>query len=242
MRVQMLTFLLAAMVTLGGAFGVVLLRNTVHNALSLIATLFGIAILFMTLDAYFLAAVQVIVYAGAVVVLFLFVIMLLGVDKIDHGGHEIFKGQRSASILVGVAVLGLSLTALLSVGAVATGSASSMAALDPTVPDIDGLAKVIFTDHVFAFEITSILLTIAVVGAVVLARRGGSVIDLDEFPDGPADVYIPPPATVRDDDLAVRADAPEDDGEGADGEADGPADGGDESDLATLTAEPEAGA
>lgn len=228
----MLTFLLAAMVTLGGAFGVVLLRNTVHNALSLIATLFGIAILFMTLDAYFLAAVQVIVYAGAVVVLFLFVIMLLGVDKIDHIEREIFKGQRGASVLVGVAVLGLSLTALLSVGSVTTGRASSMAAVDPTIPDIDGLAKVIFTDHVFAFEITSVLLTIAVVGAVVLARRSGSAIDLDEFPDGPAVIEVAEPEPSGDEGVA---DA---DGEVAPSEGDE----GAGSDLATVPTEPEAGA
>lgn len=234
----MLTFLLAALVTLGGALGVVLLRNTVHNALSLIATLFGIAILFMTLDAYFLAAVQVIVYAGAVVVLFLFVIMLLGVDKLDQLEHETFKGQRSASILVGIAVLGLSLTALLSVGSVATGRMSSLAANDPTVPDINGLARVIFTDYVFAFEITSVLLTIAVVGAVVLARRGGSVIDLDEFPDGPAETYVPAPTTVDPADIA-----PVDGGDSDADEAVDDADGnGDESDLATVATEGEAGA
>ena len=193
MRVEMLTFLLSAIICLGGALGVVLLRNTVHNALSLIATLFGIAVLFMSLGAYFLAAVQVIVYAGAIVVLFLFVIMLLGVDKVDHIEREVFKGERFAAVAVGVAILGLSVTALLSVGASATGQASANRALAPTAPDINGLAQAIFTDHVFAFEITSVLLTIAVVGAIVLAKRGGAVIDLEEFPDGPAVIDEPEP-------------------------------------------------
>lgn len=236
MRVEMLTFLLAAVVTLGGALGVVLLRNTVHNALSLIATLFGIAILFMTLDAYFLAAVQVIVYAGAVVVLFLFVIMLLGVDKIDHVEREIFKGQRSAALLVGIAVLGLSLTALLSVGSVTTGRASSMAALDPSVPDINSLARVIFTDYVFALEITSVLLTIAVVGAVVLARKGGAVIDLDEFPDGPAVPDEPEPELAGTDPVPDTSAAVDSSTDGAGGQDVG------EADLATSGAgESEAG-
>lgn len=125
MRVEMLTFLLSAMICLGGALGVVMLRNTVHNALSLVATLFGIAILFMNLGAYFLAAVQVIVYGGAVVVLFLFVIMLLGVDKVDHVQRELFKGERIGALAVGVAILGLSVTALLSIGSVTTGRAQS---------------------------------------------------------------------------------------------------------------------
>lgn len=229
----MLTFLLAAIATLGGALGVVLLRNTVHNALSLIGTLFGMAILFMTLDAYFLAAVQVIVYAGAVVVLFLFVIMLLGVDKIDHVEREIFKGQRSAAVLVGLAVMGLSLTALLSVGSVTTGRASSMAALDPLAPDVNGLARAIFTDYVFAFEVASVLLTIAVVGAVVLARRGGSLIDLEEFPDGPAVVDEPEPELPGADDV---------DEAGADDPDEAGSDGGAGADLASTGAgESEAG-
>ncbi|HEV2360656.1 MAG TPA: NADH-quinone oxidoreductase subunit J, partial [Acidimicrobiales bacterium] len=76
-----LTFVVAGAISLIGAIGVVLLRNPVHAALSLVATLFGMAVLFVEQDAQFLAAVQVIVYAGAIVVLFLFVIMLLGVDR-----------------------------------------------------------------------------------------------------------------------------------------------------------------
>lgn len=194
MKVEMFTFLVSAAICLGGALGVVLLRNTVHNALSLIATLFGIAVLFMSLGAYFLAAVQVIVYAGAIVVLFLFVIMLLGVDKLDQFQRDSIIGQRPAALAVAVAVLGLSVTALLSVGSQATGTASTLAATDASTPDINSLAKLLFTDYVFALEITSVLLTIAVVGAVVLARRGGAPIDLEEFPEGPA-VVEPPEKT-----------------------------------------------
>lgn len=194
MKVEMFTFLVSAAICLGGALGVVLLRNTVHNALSLIATLFGIAVLFMSLGAYFLAAVQVIVYAGAIVVLFLFVIMLLGVDKLDQFQRDSIIGQRPAALAVAVAVLGLSVTALLSVGSQATGTASTLAAPDASTPDINSLAKLLFTDYVFALEITSVLLTIAVVGAVVLARRGGAPIDLEEFPEGPA-VVEPPEKT-----------------------------------------------
>lgn len=184
MRVEMFTFLVTAAICLAGSLGVVLLRNPVHNALSLIATLFGVAVLFIAQEAYFLAAVQVIVYAGAIVVLFLFVIMLLGVDRSQAFGREPILGQRPAAVVVGVAILGLTLTALLSSTARITGEQSVLAPLDPDIPDIDRIGRVLFTDYVFAFEMTAVLLTIAVIGAVVLIRRAGAPIDLDEFPEG----------------------------------------------------------
>lgn len=185
MRVEMFVFLISGAVCLGGALGVVLFRNPVHNALSLVATLFGVAVLFVAQEAYFLAAIQVIVYAGAIVVLFLFVIMLLGVDRAEQMGMEPIAGQRVLAVICGVAILGLSLTALLAAAERTTGTPSSSAPLDPTVADVERLGRVLFTDYVFAFEITAVLLTIAVVGAVVLARRSSRApIDLEEFPEG----------------------------------------------------------
>jgi NADH-quinone oxidoreductase subunit J len=180
----MFTFLVTGAICLAGALGVVLFRNPVHNALSLIATLFGVAVLFIAQEAYFLAAIQVIVYAGAIVILFLFVIMLLGVDKAERIDTEPILGQRPAAVLTGVAILGLSLTALLSSAARITGEQSVLAPLDPNVPDIEQLGLVLFTDYIFAVEITAVLLTIAVVGAVVLARQATAPIDLGEFPEG----------------------------------------------------------
>lgn len=185
MKVEMFTFLVTGAICLAGALGVVLFRNPVHNALSLIATLFGVAVLFIAQEAYFLAAIQVIVYAGAIVILFLFVIMLLGVDKAEQLETEPILGQRPAAVVTGIAILGLSLTALLSSAARITGAKSVLAPLDPELPDIDQLGRVLFTDYIFAVEITAVLLTVAVVGAVVLARRAAAPIDLDEFPDGP---------------------------------------------------------
>jgi NADH-quinone oxidoreductase subunit J len=207
MRVEMFTFLLTAAICLGGSAGVVLFRNPVHNALSLVATLFGVAVLFMSLGAYFLAAIQVIVYAGAIVVLFLFVIMLLGVDRAEAIDREPILGQRPAALAAGIAILGLSLTALLSVGSRVTGQASSVAAIDPDEPNINALARVLFTDYVFAFEVTSVLLTVAVVGAVVLSRRAGAAIDLDEFPEGTTAEVM----TARREERLAAAAAPEPD-------------------------------
>ena len=164
-------FIVAATIVLVGALGVVLRSNPIHCALSLVMTLFGIAVLFIAQDAQFLAAVQVIVYAGAIVVLFLFVIMLLGVDRADDLSVDPLPGQRTGAVIAGVAMAGLLLAAILSGARAVTGAKSSNGALNPNEANIVTLARSLFTDYVFAFELTSALLVIAVVGAVVLARR-----------------------------------------------------------------------
>ena len=187
MRVEVFTFLIAGAICVAGALGVVLLRNPVHNALSLVATLFGVAVLFIAQEAYFLAAIQVIVYAGAIVVLFLFVIMLLGVDRAEQLERDPFRTRRTAAIIGGAVLLAGSLALLLAAGQRATGASSVTGSLDPDVSDVERLGRSLFTDDVFAFEITALLLTVAVVGAVVLTRRtAGPPIDLEEFPDGTA--------------------------------------------------------
>jgi NADH-quinone oxidoreductase subunit J len=107
--------------------------------------------------------------AGAVGVLFLFVIMLLGVDRADDLEIEPLVGQRVAAVFVSLGILGLTFAAIASTGYEATGA---VVGFDADVPDINRLGESLFTDYLFAFEITSILLVIAVVGAVLLARRG----------------------------------------------------------------------
>src|SRR5919106_6784268 len=95
-------FVVAAAAVLAGALGVVLATHPVHSALMLVLTLFGVAVLFVAQQAHFLAAVQVIVYAGAIVVLFLFVIMLLGVDRAENVKVEPLRGQRPMAVLLGL--------------------------------------------------------------------------------------------------------------------------------------------
>jgi len=178
---ELFVFAVAAVVCLGGAIGVVASRNPVHAALSLVATLFGIAVLFIAQEANFLAAVQVIVYAGAIVVLFLFVIMFLGVDKAENLRVEPLSGQRLAAGVLGVGVTALVIAALANTGFEATGVKSSVGELsDGSRSDISILGEALFTRYVFAFEITSVLLVIAVVGAVLLARhvrRADEIVD-----------------------------------------------------------------
>src|SRR3954453_16431751 len=101
---DVLVFVIAGAIVLGGAIGVVLAANPVHSALSLVATLFGVAVLFVEQQADCLAAVQVIVYAGAIVVLFLFVIMLLGVDRMEDLETDPLVGQRPMAIAAGIAI------------------------------------------------------------------------------------------------------------------------------------------
>ncbi|MDZ7679303.1 MAG: NADH-quinone oxidoreductase subunit J [Acidimicrobiales bacterium] len=168
---ETLVFLIGAAVILAGAAGVVLSANTTRAVLSLIGTLFGIAVLFVAHEAHFLAAVQVIVYAGAIVVLFLFVLMLLGVDTAEDLSIEPIAGQRPAALAGGGVFLAMVLIALSSGSDAVTGVRGTLDPATGSAPDVVSLGRSLFTTHVFALEATALLLTIAVVGAVVLVRK-----------------------------------------------------------------------
>jgi NADH-quinone oxidoreductase subunit J len=167
--IELIVFVIAGAACLAGAVGVVASRNPVHAALSLVGTLFGIAVLFVAQEANFLAAVQVIVYAGAIVVLFLFVIMLLGVDQADDLRVEpLGGGQRVAAAVVALGVFTLVIATLASTSFEASGMVGEV---QEGVPDINRLGEALFTRYLYAFEVTSVLLVIAIVGAVALVRR-----------------------------------------------------------------------
>ncbi len=153
-----------------GAVSVLTSRIAVHANLYLVQTLFGVAVLFVLQDATFLAAVQVIVYAGAVVILFLFVIMLLGVDRAENLGVEPIVGQRPLAAVIGASLMGMLLTLLLVATDGPTGAPGRTAPLGDAGDNTRRLGEALFTGHVFAVELTALLLTVAVVGAVVLAR------------------------------------------------------------------------
>ena len=171
---ELIVFVLASAMMLIGAFGVITRRNPVHAALSLVLTLFGVAVHFVALEAYFLAAVQIIVYAGAIVVLFLFVIMLLGVDKAEDLQTEPLVAQRWLAGIAGLGLLGLLVIAVsrgvetLTTRAEGLATSAEGASGDA---NIQQLVRSVFGDYVVAFELTSILLVVAVVGTVMLARR-----------------------------------------------------------------------
>ena len=191
---DILVFAAAAAVILVGAVGVVTSRNPVHAALSLVMTLFGVAVLFIEQEADFLAAVQIIVYAGAIVVLFLFVIMFLGVDRAENIKVEPLGGPAAA----GLRLLAITLAGVLAMAATAHWVTGARQVVGPIEGHVAGpnspagepaqLGKQLFTTYLFAFEATAALLVIAVVGAVVLARRPPSV---DAEPGGTTESELP---------------------------------------------------
>jgi len=171
---EMLVFVLASAMVLAGALGVIVYSNPVHAALSLVLTLFGIAVHFVALGAHFLAAVQVIVYAGAIVVLFLFVIMLLGVDKADDLTIEPFPIQRPLAAVVGIGLAGLLIAAIARAHDQIVEGTPLESRGDSNIKQ---LATNLFQDWVFAFEFTSILLIVAVAGTVLLSRKAKKASD-----------------------------------------------------------------
>jgi NADH-quinone oxidoreductase subunit J len=185
--VDVISFLVAGAIVIGGALGVIGFSNPVHAALSLIASFFGVAVVFIIQEAHFLALVQVVVYAGAIVVLFLFVIMLLGVDTASDLRTEPLVGQRPLGLLFGAILLALTLGGLFlsgpggDQGAVAlTGQQSLVQPIDDR-SQIEQLGEDLFTRNILAFQATALLLTIATVGAVVLVRnKGGEDLVVDE--------------------------------------------------------------
>jgi NADH-quinone oxidoreductase subunit J len=174
-------FFVFAAFALAGALGVVLFRNPVHSALSLVVTLMSVAVFFIQLDAALLVAVQIIVYAGAIVVLFLFVIMLLGVDR-DDSLRETLKFQRPVAIGLGV-VLFAEVVFLMghqwATGAKADDAHAIHGGTAGLGGNVERVARALFTDFLWPFEITAVLLVLAVVGSVMLARRSGQAPSVD---------------------------------------------------------------
>ncbi len=165
---DLVVFVLASAMVIAGALGVVVFRNPVHAALGLVLTLFGVAVHFVAMEAHFLAAVQVIVYAGAIVVLFLFVIMLLGVDRAEDLSIEPIPIQRPLAAVVGAGTVVLVGTAVVRTRDTIARGPELEASGDS---NIRLLARNLFSDQVLAFELTSVLLIVAVAGTVLLTRK-----------------------------------------------------------------------
>ncbi|MEZ0093978.1 NADH-quinone oxidoreductase subunit J [Streptacidiphilus sp. EB129] len=159
-------FWVLAVLAVSGALGMVLCKKAVHSALCLAGTMISLAICYMAQGAVFLGVVQIVVYTGAIMMLFLFVVMLVGVSSADSA-REVLKGQRWAAVIAGLGfgvllIAGLAnarLRSFTGVGAANSGG------------NVQGLAKLIFTQYVWAFEVTGALLITAAVGAMVLTHR-----------------------------------------------------------------------
>ena len=163
---QAITFWVLAIVAVVAALGIVLARKAVHCAVLLAVVMLSLAILYAMQGAPFLAFVQVIVYTGAVLMLFLFVIMIVGVTSADSV-IETIRGQRLAA---GVAGIGLLVLLSLIIGQAVIGPAAKTGSNFGST-NVSGIAALIFTRYVFPFEVTSALLITAALGAMVLAHR-----------------------------------------------------------------------
>ena len=168
---QLLFYTFAAVAVLGSLL-VVSQRNPVYSVLSLIGAFFGLSGLYVLLDAPFVAVVQIIIYAGAIMVLFLFVVMLLNVPREDAAewdrSHPLY---RPGAVRVGAALAAVMAVELGWALSRTPGLGRGPGTDQPGASSVADLGRVLFTDYMFAFEVTSILIIIAMVGAVVLARR-----------------------------------------------------------------------
>ena len=162
----MIAFYILAPIMVLAALGILFVRKAVHAALLLAVVMISLAILYAALEAPFLFAVQIIVYTGAILMLFLFVLMLVGVDASDSV-VETIRGQRLFAILGGL-ILGVTL--VVGVGQLSLGTVVGLEEVNKD-GNIEALANILFSRYVFAFEVTSALLITAAVGAMVLAHR-----------------------------------------------------------------------
>lgn len=170
MTADQLVFWVFAPISIGSAIAMLLQRNAVHAALFLVVNFFTISVFYLVLGASFLFAVQIIVYAGAIMVLFLFVIMLLGVDR-EESLLERLRGQRVLAIALGV---GIALELIVAIRA-GVGFATHAPANFDEVANRGGnaaaISTVLFRRYFLPFEVTSILLIVAAIAVVVLASR-----------------------------------------------------------------------
>jgi len=168
MTLDLALFLLLALVSVAAAFGMLMSRNAVYSALYLVLNFVTVALFYLTLGAPFIAMMQVTVYAGAIMVLFLFVIMLLGADSLPKS--EVLPWQKPLAILLAV-LLAAESTYLLLTKARPAGDITQP---DDTVNTMDNLRQMglsLFNEYLLPFEVVSILLLVAMMGAIVLTKK-----------------------------------------------------------------------
>ena len=179
MPLDNVVFWVFAPISVASAVGMLLMRNAVHAALFLVVNFFCLAVFYLILDAPFLFAVQIIVYAGAIMVLFLFVIMLLGVDRGDDL-RERLVAQRPLALVLGAGfVIEIVLAVRAGIGFAARAPAGFDAVNQPG--NTQALAKILFRNYFFPFEATSILLIVAAIAAMALGQRKARAVTQAEL-------------------------------------------------------------
>ena len=183
MSIDVVVFGVVFVVALGSSLAMLFARSPVHTALFLVVAQVALALAFLLEGAFFVAAIQIIVYAGAIMVLFLFVIMLLGVDRREVLA-EPFAAQRPVATALGV-LLAAEISYIAVRGSelisAADGGEAALQELNERPGNVEALARVLFSDYLLPFEVTSVLLVAAIVGVMVLARRMESLGDIKQI-------------------------------------------------------------
>jgi NADH-quinone oxidoreductase subunit J len=167
---ELILFLITALIAIVGAVAMLVSRNAVHSALFLLLNFAAIAVLFLLLQAPFLFAIQLTVYAGAIMVLFLFVVMLLGAEKVEDTPDRI-AWQQPLALLLGLALLVVSV--VVGLGGATNPPPENEALIQFSDPQT--LGGLLFTEYLLPFEVTGFILLIAVIGVVVLNQRGRKI-------------------------------------------------------------------
>jgi NADH-quinone oxidoreductase subunit J len=174
-------FYVVAAITVAGAFGVVIFRNPVHAAVSLLLTFVMVAVLFIMQHAEFLAAVQVLVYAGGIMVLYLFVIMLVRIT--DLGPGAVFLSGLAPLAVLGGVILGCLIAVGILLGSMAAGegSVAAMTTIEgEAVGNTEAVGWVLYMKYLVPFEVVSVVLLVAMIGAILFGRRDAALAGAGE--------------------------------------------------------------
>ena len=174
MTLELIFFLILSLIAVATALGMLLSRNAIYSALFLVLNFITVAVFYLLLGAPFIAMAQITVYAGAIMVLFLFVIMLLGAESLPRA--EVLPWQRPLAIVLGAA-LAIEAAFIFITRARPTGQIVPPEATVNTPSSLVDLGKVLFSTYLLPFEVTSILLLVAMVGAIVLVRKERKVYE-----------------------------------------------------------------
>jgi NADH-quinone oxidoreductase subunit J len=174
MTPELVSFIVLSIASVATAIGVIAFKNAIHSALSLILTLLFLAMFYLLLNAMFIAIVQVLIYAGAIMVLFLFVVTMLTSEQNEAEIRDHIPWQRWVGSFLGLVLVG-SLSYLLFTGAALTGAnATGAERLSRQVGgsgSVEAFGNALFHGYLFPFEVTSLLIVIAILGALIFARR-----------------------------------------------------------------------
>ena len=165
----MILFYLFALLSVFGALGVLFLRNPIHGAMSLVGSFFSLAAVYVMMQAEFVAVIQVLVYAGAIMVLFLFIIMLLDIPKAENKRFPVFT--LGASVVVVVSFVTLVIAVITKSGVGAAKLPAIEAQKGPGQSDVHQIGELLFSTYWFPVQIVAVLLLVATVGVVVLSKR-----------------------------------------------------------------------